>query len=177
MSARVWSALALALTGCLLGATAAPGLTWLDAGELGAGHTVTVLYEIIPAGSKETVPGIDELKYQKTKLTDAANSAEMMTVKLRYKKPTGKKSTLLSQPLVDGETALAKTSNAFRFSAAVVQAALVLRDSKYKGKSSLKGALDLAKGAMGADENGYRFEFTKLVEKAMLLKGNKQIAQ
>jgi Ca-activated chloride channel family protein len=141
-----------------------------DAGELGAGHTVTVLYEIIPAGSTEPIPGIDALKYQKTKLTDAANASEMMTVKLRYKKPTGTKSTLLSQPLVDDDIKLAKTSNAFRFSAAVVQAALVLRDSKYKGQSSLKNALKLAKGAMGTDENGYRFEFTRLVEKARLLK-------
>ncbi len=140
-----------------------------DAGELGAGHTVTVLYEIIPAGSEEAIPGVDALKYQKTKLTDAAQAAEMMTVKLRYKVPTGKKSILLSTPLLDTGLALDKTSKAFRFSAAVVEAALVLRASKYKGNASLKHALSQAKAALGPDENGYRFEFTKLVEKAILL--------
>lgn len=143
-----------------------------DAGELGAGHTVTVLYEIIPAGSEEAVPGVDALKYQKTQLTGAADG-EMMTVKLRYKKPAGTKSTLLSRTLVDTGTPLKKTSDAFRFSAAVVEAALVLRDSKYKASSSLKHALSQAKGAMGPDENGYRFEFTKLMQKAMLLDTSK----
>ena len=142
-----------------------------DAGELGAGHTVTALYELILAGSKEDVPGVDELKYQKTKATSASKSDEVMTVKLRYKKPDGDKSVLLEEPVEDESVALSKSSQNFRWSAAVAMFAMVLRDSKFKGETTWAMINKLAKGAQGDDKEGYRAEFLKLVEQAELLKG------
>ena len=145
-----------------------------DAGELGAGHTVTVLYEVIPAGSKEEIPGSGDLKYQDSKVSDAAKkSKELMTVKLRYKKPDGDKSKLIVQPLIDTDVALKKTSNNFRFSAAVAAFGLVLRDSKFKGDATFEDVIAMAKNAKGKDKEGYRYEFIKLVEKASLLKQTK----
>jgi Ca-activated chloride channel homolog len=142
-----------------------------DAGELGAGHTVTALYELIPAGSKEEVPGVDELKYQKTKSTAASDSNEVMTVKLRYKKPDGDKSTLLEEPVKDDHVALSKSSQNFRWSAAVAMFAMELRGSKFKGETTWKMINKLAKGAKGDDKEGYRQEFLKILEQAELLKG------
>lgn len=145
-----------------------------DAGEMGAGHTVTALYEIIPAGSKEEIPGADKLKYQTTKVSDAAKSStELMTVKLRYKPPQKDKSILMVHPLEDKGVLLAKTSDNFRWSAAVATYGLLLRDSKHKGSSSFKLATRLAKGALGEDANGYRHEFMKLVEKAEAIAATK----
>ncbi len=142
-----------------------------DAGELGAGHTVTALYELIPAGSKEEVPGVDELKYQKTRSTAASDSNEVMTVKLRYKKPDGDKSTLLEEPVKDDHVALSKSSQNFRWSAAVAMFAMELTGSKFKGESTWKMINKLAKGAKGDDKEGYRQEFLKILEQAELLKG------
>ncbi len=139
-----------------------------DAGELGAGHTVTALYEIVPAGSKEQIPGIDELKYQKSALSPAAGSQELMTLKLRYKAPDGDKSKLISQPILDQQ--IKETSDNFRFSAAVTMFGMLLRDSKFKGQSSWKLIKDLGRGAKGKDQEGYRHDFIQLVKKAELLK-------
>lgn len=143
-----------------------------DAGELGAGHSVTALYEIIPAGSDEEIPGVDELKYQDTNISEEAlNSDEMMTVKLRYKEPDGTESKLIEHPLVDKSIALDETSNNFRFSAAVAGFGMLLRESKYKGNCNFENIYELAKASKGSDENGYRTEFITLIEKASLLKG------
>jgi len=142
-----------------------------DAGELGAGHTVTALYEIIPYGSKEEVPGIDPLKYQESRISpEAFRSKEMLTVKLRYKDPAGTASKLIERPLVDSAVALEKTSDDFRFAAAVAAFGLVLRDSEFKGKADLGQVLELAKGARGKDAFGYRAEFINLVEIASLIR-------
>jgi Ca-activated chloride channel homolog len=133
-----------------------------DAGELGSGHTVTALYEIIPAGSSETVPGIDELKYQKQTLnTDAVKTQEVMTVKLRYKKPDGNTSQLVEKPVI--ENIFSQTSDNFRWSAAVTEFGMVLRESEFRGKSSLASVLQLAESARGKDTEGYRAEFIRLV--------------
>jgi len=141
-----------------------------DAGELGAGHTVTALYEIIPYGSKEPVPGLDELKYQQTVIKpEAFKLPELMTVKLRYKDPDGDTSRLITAPVVDTGVVLEKTSDDFRFAAAVAQAGLLLRDSEFKGRSSIDGVLDLARGAKGKDKEGYRAEFIQLMELYRLL--------
>ncbi len=143
-----------------------------DAGELGAGHTVTALYEIIPAGSDEAIAGVDPLKYQSRKISDAAKSSpELLTVKLRYKKPTGKKSILVSQPLIDHEVALAKTSNAFRFSTAVAEFGMLLRQSKHRGDASYSAMIERAQSALGADKQGYRTSFVQLARKAQALAG------
>ena len=141
-----------------------------DAGELGAGHTVTVLYEIIPADSKAPLPGIDPLKYQQRTVTKAAsNSAELMTVKLRYKQPTASESTLIVHPVSDTERALSKTSNAFRFSAAVASFGMLLRNSQLKGSATYADVVEMARGATGTDANGYRAGFVQLVRKAEVI--------
>ncbi len=146
-----------------------------DAGELGSGHTVTALYEIVPFGSKEDVRGVDPLKYQTTKISpEAFRSKEMLTVKLRYKDPDGSVSKLVERPLVDAAVALDKTSDDFRFSAAVAAFGMVLRDSEFKGQADLAQALDLAKGARGKDAFGYRAEFINLVEIASLIRDLKK---
>jgi len=141
-----------------------------DAGELGSGHTVTVLYEIIPYGSKEEIPGVDKLKYQETKISpEAFKTRELMTIKLRYKDPDGEKSKLIVHSLVDKHIRLAKTSDNFKFSSAVAQFGMLLRDSKFKGESSLENVLKMAKEARGKDAFGYRAEFINLVELSSLL--------
>ena len=138
-----------------------------DAGELGAGHSVTVLYEIIPADSDEPLPGVADLKYQKREISDAAKaSPEMMTVRLRYKQPDGDTGIEVEQPLIDRLTPLAKTSDDFRFSAAVATFAQVLRGSKYTEAVKLKDVIEMARGAEGKDAEGYRGGFVQLVRKA-----------
>jgi Ca-activated chloride channel family protein len=141
-----------------------------DAGELGSGHTVTVLYEIIPYGSKEEIPGVDELKYQNTKISsEAFKTKELLTLKLRYKKPDGGKSKLIVHPLVDRNVELGDTSENFKFSAAVAQFGMMLRDSEFKGNSSIASIIELARQGKGKDPFGYRAEFIKLAEIASLL--------
>jgi len=142
-----------------------------DAGELGAGHTVTALYEIVPAGSKENL-GVDTLKYQKTEIPKQAyHSSEVVTVKLRYKKPKGNVSTLLKTVVNENSfRPFAQSSNNIRFASAVTQFGMLLTKSQYQGTSSYLSTLKLAKSAKGKDDNGYRAEMIKLIEKAELLK-------
>lgn len=142
-----------------------------DAGELGSGHTVTALYEIVPTGVKSDVFGsVDPLKYQQPKETVATSpSNDWLTVKFRYKKPDGDKSTLLQEAVTKEASLLSLTSDNFRFAAAVAEWGLLLRDSKYKGQSSFAQVIQLAKGARGHDEQGYRSEFVRLVENASAL--------
>lgn len=141
-----------------------------DAGELGAGHTVTAIYEIIPAGSEELVASTDALKYQETKANSASTSSEVMTVKFRYKEPKEKTSKLITHIVYDKKTPFDQAGENCRFSAAVAEFGMLLRDSKFKGDSDFKSVMTLAKSAKGKDEEGYRAEFIKLVEMAELLK-------
>ncbi len=141
-----------------------------DAGELGAGHTVTALYEIIPYGSEEEVPVVGDLKYQVVKIDPKAyKTKEILTVKLRYKNPDGEKSQLIEMPLADHNIAIAKVSETFKFSAAVAEFGMLLRDSEFKGQSSYEDVLKLAQEGKGADRYGYRTEFIKLVEMCQIL--------
>jgi len=142
-----------------------------DAGELGAGHTVTALYEIIPAGSKEKIPGNDSLKYQTINIkTSASKTNELLTVKLRYKPIKSDKSILLAVPVNDNALSLNETNNNFRFSAAVAEFGLLLRQSKFKGDASFAQVKELANKSLSKDEYGYRNEFVRLVDVASLLK-------
>jgi Ca-activated chloride channel homolog len=148
-----------------------------DAGEMGAGHTVTALYEIIPAGSTESLKSIDPLKYQAdrgdVKSIDQVKSdprAELMTVKLRYKQPDGKTSTKVEIPVKGKVMELDETSDNFRFAASIAEFGLILRDSKYKEDASMEHVIAMAKAARGEDEEGYRSEFMKLVRLADSLK-------
>jgi Ca-activated chloride channel family protein len=144
-----------------------------DAGELGAGHTVTALYEIIPRGvESDLFQPASGLKYQRTQTTDAAGSDELMTVKLRYKKPSEDTSILLSTVINNANGKWENTSENFRFSAAVAEFGMLLRDSELKGTASYNQVVSMANGAKGKDEEGYRSEFVQLVRSGMLLAEN-----
>jgi Ca-activated chloride channel family protein len=138
-----------------------------DAGEVGAGHTTTALYEIIPASEAPTAPGVDALRYQQSPRSNG--NEELMTVKLRYKEPEASTSKLLTATVKDTRTSWRGTSSDFRFAASVAAFGMVLRDSPYKGNADYNLALELASGARGRDVNGYRSEFISLVEKARSL--------
>ena len=135
-----------------------------DAGELGSGHSVTALYEVVLKGSKEDLASVDPLRYQENETVSSASSSEVLTVKFRYKAPQGKKSKLIVRHLKDKSTPLSKSSDNFRFSAAVAEFGLLLRNSKHKSKASYQQVIDLAKNSKGKDDNGYRAEFIRLVE-------------
>ena len=142
-----------------------------DAGELGAGHTVTALYEIIPVGvDSKFSKGVDPLKYQKKELKKSSEvQNELLTVKIRYKNPKESKSHLIEHPLIDQHVALESTSENFRFSAAVAAFGMIMTDSKYKSEASMEQVVELAKGAKGIDDLGYRSEFIRLAEAFQLL--------
>lgn len=136
-----------------------------DAGELGSGHTVTALYEIIPVGVESEFHKIDELKYQTTKVDPAAaKSNELMTVKFRYKKPNEDVSKLIVHPLVESMVAIENTSDNFRWSAAVAGFGMLLRESEYVKNYSYDKAIQLAEGARGKDKDGYRIEFINMAK-------------
>jgi Ca-activated chloride channel homolog len=139
-----------------------------DAGELGSGHTVTALYEIIPETGKASER--EELKYVKTEVKDSANSSgELMTVKLRYKKPDGDVSSKIEEPVVDERIAFAETTSNLRFATAAAGFGMLLRGSQHKGDLTFQAVLKMARGAKGEDPFGYRAEFIQMVEKADLL--------
>ena len=139
-----------------------------DAGEIGAGHTVTALYEIIPKAPKKELE--QNLKYQDVKLNEyAKKSKDLVTLKLRFKQPGTSKSTLLEQEVKARPSVINSTSNNFRFSAAVAGFGMLLRDSEYKGNITWDKITLLAKRARGEDELGYRGEFIRLVNSAKLL--------
>lgn len=137
-----------------------------DAGEIGAGHTVTAIYELVPAASKEKIPGVDELEYQKSNIV---KSNDLMTLKLRYKKPDSDVSKLIKQKVAKNDSEKANLSNNFKWAISVAEFGLLLRGSKYKGTANYEEVLDRAKSAKGKDDEGYRAEFIKLVEIAQLI--------
>jgi Ca-activated chloride channel homolog len=137
-----------------------------DAGEMGAGHNVTALYELVPAGSDERIPSVDPLKYQSSastysRVNDFSN--EYLTIKLRYKKPDGKTSMLLEKPVSGYINELENASDNLRFAAAVSEFGMILRNSEFKANSTLEGAARLAVSARGEDEDGYRAELIRLI--------------
>lgn len=151
-----------------------------DAGELGSGHTVTALYEIVPVNAPdEPMDSVDALRYQKVKKQKVTNvyTDEVLNVKLRYKAPAGDVSKLLQFPLKGSPVALNATSDNFRFAAAVASFGMVLRNSKYKGESSFGLVRNLGIAATGKDAEGYRKAFLQLAEDAALLKGQRSTAK
>jgi Ca-activated chloride channel family protein len=142
-----------------------------DAGEMGAGHTVTALYEIIPAGSEESgFPSVDPLRYQqeagagreaRAALKDAPY--ELCNIKLRYKDPDGLTSKMFSKTVGTDIKKAGETTDRFRFSAAVAEFGMILRDSRYKGNATLSDVITLASASRGTDPEGYRAEFVRLV--------------
>ncbi|MCB8998709.1 MAG: von Willebrand factor type A domain-containing protein [Bacteroidales bacterium] len=138
-----------------------------DAGEMGSGHTVTALYEIVPAGSDEHFNKIDPLKYQENPAkVCSSESDELLTIKLRYKKPDGNSSILYEKPVRGEVLDISNTSDNFRFSAAVAEFGLVLRNSEFKAGATMEQLIRLAQGSRGKDEEGYRGEFIKLANTA-----------
>ena len=138
-----------------------------DAGEMGAGHTVTALYEIVPAGEVTGEPGVDPLKYQPAKNRSAiAAGGEWATVKLRYKEPNAATSQLLTAALKNQQLRWRTASDDFQFAAAVATFGMVLRDSPHKADANLGLALELAEAGRGRDAKGYRSEFIDLVKRA-----------
>lgn len=132
-----------------------------DAGEIGAGHSVTALYEVLSPAQAKRLSGVDALKYQTVATKGDAN--EMLTVKLRYKAPEAKNSELISVPVANRSVAFDRASENLRFASAVATFGMYLRHSEYGGSSAPALALQLARGALGHDEHGYRKEFVQLV--------------
>lgn len=143
-----------------------------DAGDMGAGHTVTALYEIVPVGKSTEQPlAVDPLKYQLAKQPNG-NSSEVLTVKLRYKEPKASTSQLITQVLHWKQQDITAAPEDFRMATAVADFGLLLRNSEHKGNASWEQVLKLAGNARGTDEEGYRAEFIQLVKKAQLISNN-----
>jgi Ca-activated chloride channel homolog len=144
----------------------------VDAGEIGAGHTVTALYEVVPAGAEApgAVPAVDELKYQRVETPNAkrqiSNSGELLTVKIRYKEPAGDVSSKLEFALSDAGARFEEASQDFKFAAAVAAFGMALRDSPHKGSLTLADVSAWGRAGLGSDAGGQRGEFLGLVEKA-----------
>jgi Ca-activated chloride channel homolog len=141
-----------------------------DAGEVGAGHHVTALYEIVPAGTIESLPGIDPLKYTKP-ASSATPSNESFTVKLRYKRPDGDTSRLLEYGVVDAGQSFAHASDDLKFASAVAGLGMLLRDSAENGTITYPGVLEIAESTLSKDSSGYRQEFVAAVRQAKSLSG------
>ncbi len=137
-----------------------------DAGEIGAGHTVTAFYELVPVGAKKVEAGnVDPLKYQvQPQISDAGKSQESMTVKLRYKEPMGDVSKLLEFPIKDEQKQMQQSSKDFMFASSVVCFGMLLRDSQYKGTMKIDFALELAEEGLGNNPDEYRKEFIELLK-------------
>ena len=147
----------------------------VDAGEIGAGHTVTALYEIVPAGSGATdpaasVPPVDPLKYATTRTETSNGSPEMVTVKLRHKKPDGETSELTERSFTDNGSKFENAPADLKFAAAVAEFGMILRDSQYKGKGTLGALIEWAMEGKGRDTAGYRAGFIEMARKAQTLK-------
>ncbi len=142
-----------------------------DAGEIGAGHTVTALYEVVPAAIEIDLPDVDALKYQKSAEISRGNvSRELLTVKLRYKQPDADKSELIEVPVIDNNLKFEDASEDFRFAAAVASFGMILRNSPYKSASTLSLVQNIAELAQGYNTGGYRSEFLLLVDKVEIIK-------
>lgn len=154
-----------------------------DAGEIGAGHSVTALYEIVPVDKMPPGASVDPLKYQQPRTAvDEAELAErrrvlkdkkeLLTVKLRYKQPDGDRSTRLEFPLVDDPKSADEASQDLRWAAAVASFGMILRDSRFRGDANLDQVIELAESAKGADHCGHRQEFIGLVRTARSLRAS-----
>jgi len=148
----------------------------VDAGEIGAGHTVTALYEVVPAGTESPVqaPGVDALKYLKPvsgvgSKEPGAMTGELLTVKIRYKEPTGEVSSKLEFPLRDTGARFEEASADFKFAAAVAAFGMELRGSPHKGSLTLAAVADWGRAGLVDDAGGYRNEFLGLVKQAEAL--------
>ncbi len=134
-----------------------------DAGEIGAGHTVTAVYQVVPAGKPVATGSKEPLKYQQepAHLSAAAASDELLTVRVRYKPPASDTSTKLEFPVKDSDASYANASDDFKFAAAVASFGMLLRDSEYRGNATYNAVLELATEGLGQDGHGYRMSSWK----------------
>lgn len=141
-----------------------------DAGEIGAGHCVTALYEVVPHGVELEIPGVDPLRYQaEGQPAGASFGGELLNLKLRYKRPEGATSTLLETPVVDTQADFQELSGETRFAAAVAGFGMILRDSRFKGDLTIEQVSRWARESAGEDVGGYRAQFIGLVGKVQQL--------
>jgi Ca-activated chloride channel family protein len=141
-----------------------------DAGEIGAGHSVTALYEVVLKGENDgNAPSVDPLRYQDNKDVKVKHGNELLTVKFRYKAPDGDVSKLIERNLNNITTRKDRLSNNFKFSSAVAGFGMLLRASEYKGSLDFDRVIEMAKESKGDDENGYRAEFIRLAEAAKII--------
>ncbi len=141
-----------------------------DAGEIGAGHHVTALYELVPAGKEGNLDGLDPLKYTKTTTTHKP-SDESFTVLLRYKRPNEDKSQKIEIGVVDSGRSLGESSDDFKFASAVAGFGMLLKNSDGKGTLTYPGVIEIASQTLSRDASGYRKEFLAAVRQAQLLSG------
>jgi Ca-activated chloride channel family protein len=147
-----------------------------DAGEIGAGHTVTALYEVVPVGVAIDLPSVDPLKYQTpAAVSPGGTSRELMTVKLRHKHPEGHRSRLTSVAVEDARSVSGPTAN-LRFASAVAAFGMLLRESEHRGSASWTQVIDLASSAVGLDPGRLRTEFLMLARSAAELATLEQVA-
>ncbi len=144
-----------------------------DAGDIGSGHTVTALYEVVPKGVAFTPRGVDAMKYQKPAAATGAHDGELVTVKLRYKEPEGSKSSLIEYAVKDKGRKLADATADYKFAASVAGFGMLLRDSEYKGAATWDQVMRLATegakdtpAALGPEQRAYREGFLELIKKA-----------
>lgn len=141
----------------------------VDAGEIGAGHTVTALYEVVPVGAAMTLPAVEPLKYRAPTPLAAPQSGELATVKIRYKPLTASDSRLASFSITDNHRFWKEASADFQFASAVAEFGMLLRGSRQRGSTSWNSALELTQSGRGADRQGHRAEMVQLVELAARL--------
>ncbi len=139
-----------------------------DAGEVGAGHTVTALYEIVPPGVEIDLPGVDPLKYSKPRETGAEGEAseELLTVKLRYKLPDEDESTLMTFPFTDSGQGFAEADADFRFAAAAAGFAMLLSNDPFQGDLTYEQLIGITQKSLSERSDEYRREFLSLLDKA-----------
>ncbi len=149
-----------------------------DAGEIGSGHTVTALYQVVPAGKPVDSPEVDPLKYQRNTLENetAKESGELLTLKMRYKQPDGDTSVKREWPVKDTGKSFKQADADMQFASAVAGFGMLLRDSRYRGDATFAGMREIAASSLGSDPNGERSEFLQLVTRALELKGEPPVA-
>ena len=140
-----------------------------DAGDIGAGHSVTALYELVPPGADALTSSVDPLKYQAAHVT--TSSPEMLTLKLRYKEPESETSKLLTYTVSDSKADVTAASNNLRFASAVAEFGMLLRNSKHKGDATYDEARQLAQKSLGRDYEGYRRDFLTMIDDAERVMG------
>lgn len=145
-----------------------------DAGEMGSGHTVTALYEIVPAGAGRVTGTIDPLKYQKPVTPLNTARGELATVKMRYKEPAGLQSRLFEAVVKSTDGSFASASEDLRFSASVAAFGMLLRESEFRGDITYRKVIEMATSARGSDPDGYRSEFIRMVSAASGMSNDRQ---